>query len=119
MDEAAREKSGPAGIDEVLCDHNGEPLVVFLKSIGRRESNEAKLFSIRKALTIRNSLGLGKLVIERNSANAVKWVSGVKKPPWQLVTVVREIKSPLKGRKILFTKVNRSANGIANFFAKQ
>lgn len=76
------ENWGPTGVGGVLCNHTGKPLVIFLKSIGRRESNEAKLFSIRKALTIWISLGLGKLVIESNSANAVKWVSGVKKPPW-------------------------------------
>lgn len=58
-----------------------EPLVVFLESIGRRESNEAELFSIRKALTIWNSLGLYKLVIESDSTNEIKWVSEVKKPP--------------------------------------
>lgn len=65
------------------------------------------------------SLRLGKLVIERDSANAVKWVMGVKRPLWKLITVLREIKALLISREISFSHVSKSANEVAYFFTKQ
>lgn len=67
VDGATWGKLGPAGIGSVIRDHNGEPLVVFVESIVRKESNEAELLSIRKALTIWISLGLDNFMIESDS----------------------------------------------------
>lgn len=97
MDGASSGKSGPIGIGSILCDHNGEPVVVFLELIGKRESNETELFSIRKALTMWNSLGLDKLVTESDLTNAIKWVLGVNKLLWKLVTMIREMNALLEG----------------------
>lgn len=52
VDGAATVKPSPTGIDGVPLDHIGKPSVVFLESIGRRESNETELLNIRRALTI-------------------------------------------------------------------
>lgn len=37
--------------------------------------------SIRRALTLGVGLGGGRLVIESDYSNAIKWASGVKRPP--------------------------------------
>lgn len=73
VDGASRGKPGPIGIGGVLRDHLSHFSWVFSESVGIRDSNKAKLLSIRRALNISVGLGGGKLVIERDSANAIKW----------------------------------------------
>lgn len=59
---------------------------------------------------------LDRLVVKSDSANVVKWVSGVKKPQWKLITVVKEIKALLIGQEISFLQISRLANGVRDFF---
>lgn len=97
VDRAARGTSGPAGIRGVMQDHTGNSSIVFFEPVGRKESNEAELLSIKRALTIWTSIGRGKLFIESDSTNTVKWVTGVKRPSWRLAIVIREIKALIIG----------------------
>lgn len=52
MDGAAHRKSGPAGIGDVLRNHNGEVLNVFSKHVGVKNSNELEILAILEALCI-------------------------------------------------------------------
>lgn len=60
------------------------------------------------------SFGGGKLEIESDSSNAIKWARGVKRPPWRLITLVGEIKGLIVGLADFFTKngVEESILGI-------
>lgn len=69
-------KLGPAGIGGVLRNHVGHSTLVFPKSVEIRDSDEAELFSIRRALSIWADYGGSKLVIEGDSANVIKWARG-------------------------------------------
>lgn len=53
VDGVSRGKLGPVGIGGVLRNHSCLTLLVFIES-GMRDSNETKLFSIRRTLTIRS-----------------------------------------------------------------
>lgn len=64
MDRASRGKPGPKAIQGVSRNHNGLTSIVFTALVGIRDSNEAGLLSIRRALTIWIVYGHGKLVIE-------------------------------------------------------
>lgn len=57
-------------------------------------------------------------MIESDSSNAIKWASGVKRPPWRLITLVREIKDLAAGMEVFFSLISRSANGVVDFFVK-
>lgn len=46
VDGAAREKSGPVGIGEVLHISGGEVLVLFSKPISYMESNEVEVMAV-------------------------------------------------------------------------
>ena len=50
VDGAVRGKSGPAGIGGVLRNDKGEVLLMFSKSVGIRDSNEAEVLAILEAL---------------------------------------------------------------------
>lgn len=50
---SARGKMGLAAIGGVLCDST----IVFSKSVGLRDANEAELLVIRRALTLWTSFG--------------------------------------------------------------
>lgn len=52
IDEAARGKPGPAGIGGVLRDSDGASSIVFLESVGVRDSNEVVILAIKKALSL-------------------------------------------------------------------
>lgn len=72
VDGAPRGKPKPAGIRGVLRDHSASTSIVFSESVGIKDSNETKLFSIRRALSLELGVGGDKLVIKSNSSNAIK-----------------------------------------------
>lgn len=86
--------------------------------MGTKDSNEAKLVSIRRALVIGTGLRGGKLVVEGDSTNAIKWAMGLKRRPWRLIATVREIRAQVLGVEVSFVHISRTTNGVANFFTK-
>lgn len=80
-DGAAKGKSGPAGIEVVVHDNEGRTRLIFSESVEVMESNEAELRAIRHATFIWASIGIGNLIIEGESANAIAWVSEKVNPP--------------------------------------
>lgn len=117
VDGASRGKLGPTGIGGVLEYHNGISSLVFTQSVEIRDSNEAAVLSMRKVLTIWAGLRGGRLVSEGDSTNAIKWAKALKRPHWRLITTVKEIRALVEGLEVSFVKINRSTNGVANFFA--
>lgn len=93
VDVAARDKLGLAGIGGALCDSVGTSSIVFSKSMGLRDSNEAKILGIRRTLSLWVYNSEGKLIIEGDSANTIKWTRGSKCPCWKLVSIVRVTKA--------------------------
>lgn len=64
VDGAPKGKPGPAGIGNVLCNHNG---------LGTKDFNEAEVMAILEALWIFLASFQGKLTVESDSlTNAVK-----------------------------------------------
>lgn len=74
--------------------------------------------SIKRALTIWKDFGVGNLIIEGDSANAFKWASGLRRPPWRLTNVIREVRVLARELRVSFAQVGRSANGVTEYFAK-
>lgn len=62
--------------------------------------------------------GQGKLVIEGDLENRIKWTVGSMCPPSKLVLVSREIRALCSGREISFLLVRRSTIGVADILAK-
>lgn len=81
---------------------------------GVKDSNEAKLIGIRRALAFWANYGMS---IEGYSANAIKCARGSKIPPWKLLSVVRENNALVLTVDVFFQHV-RSVNGVADFLAK-
>lgn len=50
--------------------------------------------------------------------NAIKWMRGLKCPPWKLVSVAREVRALSLGQEVSFELVRRSTIGVADFLAK-
>lgn len=118
VDDASIGKPGSAGIGGVLRNHMGENSIMFNESVSIKDSNEAEILTIKRALIIWKDYGQGNLIIEEDSANAFKWALGLQRPPWRLINVVRKVRELAKGMEVSFTKVGRSANGVVDFFAK-
>lgn len=102
----------------MLRNHLGYTRIAFSESVGIKESNEAELLNIRRTLSLGAALRGEKLIIESDSFNAIKWAKGLKRPPWRLITLVREIKELFVGLEVSFSQISRSPNGVAVFLAK-
>lgn len=81
VDGASRGKPEPAGLGGVLRNHEGTTSIDFNESVGTTDSNEVEILNIRRILNIWNMFGQGKLIIEGDSTNAIKWVEGQRRPP--------------------------------------
>lgn len=47
-----------------------------------------------------------------------QWVKEDLHGDWRLIIVVREIRLLAEGMEVSFNKIGRTANGVANYFAK-
>lgn len=56
--------------------------------------------------------------MEGDLANAIAWAPGERKPPCDLLSIVRDISSLSKAKVISFQWVRRAANGVADFLSK-
>eukprot|EP00268_Persea_americana_P068026 TRINITY_DN9427_c0_g1_i1.p1 TRINITY_DN9427_c0_g1~~TRINITY_DN9427_c0_g1_i1.p1 ORF type:complete len:120 (+),score=19.95 TRINITY_DN9427_c0_g1_i1:825-1184(+) len=91
VDGAARGKPRPAGIGGVLRNSKGEVLFTFSKPIGIRDSKEAEVLAILKALCYFSRFFHGNLIVESDSSNVVAWVSNRKTNPWKLQFIFDKI----------------------------
>lgn len=75
LDGASRGKPRPTGMGGVLHNSKGEILFMFSMSVGVKESNEAEVMATLEALWYFSLSYRIKLMVEGDSANAVKWAS--------------------------------------------
>jgi ribonuclease HI len=72
VDRSSPGKPGPAGIGGVLRDHNGLLLRLFSIPVGIKDSNEAELLAVVKALelsTLKEDMFGKEVVVESDSRN--------------------------------------------------
>ncbi|XVE77290.1 hypothetical protein DITRI_Ditri13aG0050500 [Diplodiscus trichospermus] len=123
VDGSAMGKPGPVGIGCILIDHLDEKKMAFSKPIGIVDSNMAELMAIREAsiLFISSPWSLThKLIIESDSANAVKWVLNSKDVPWRVrkwATHIENRKAKVKDWSIVH--VLREGNCTTDALAKE
>lgn len=76
-----------SAVGGVLRDHKGKFIWVFSSPIPWVEINHAKILAIHRAIQLflaHDSIQGQKLIIESDSANAVKWCTTDTKGPWNL-----------------------------------
>ena len=118
VDGATRGKLGPAGIGGVLRNDKGEVLLMFSKSVGIRDSNEAESLAILEALRIFSTSFHGPLLVESDSTNAVGWLLKPDSRPWNFQFHFNEMKK-ISSLVVSFGHVLRRANSIADALVKQ
>ncbi|XP_073262728.1 uncharacterized protein [Populus alba] len=108
-----------AGIGGVRRDHRGIMSGMFSVPVGTKESNEAKLIAVVKALESKHRQDFAgkEFVIESDSANVVQWMNETSIRPWRY-------KDPFSlaerfSSQISFAHILREGNHCANVLAKQ
>lgn len=84
-----------------------------------KESNEAKVLTILEALHSYALWFYWRLIVESNSFNAISWMNTPANRPWKFFNYFQEIKLLSSSIQISFQHMSRSANGMADCFAKQ
>lgn len=113
-DGAARGKPDHAGIAGILCDDKGMVWCIFSKSVGIKESNEAKVLAILEALRVLSWSFQGGVIVESDSSNTISWGK-----PWKFHFYFDKIKPLAPCLQVVFCHVIRLANGLADALAKQ
>lgn len=113
-----------AAIGGVLRNNNGDFICIFSTPIPPMEINNAEVNAIYRALQITigslHKVQPENLVIESDSLNAVKWCTASEGGPWNLnfhFNFIRNIQQ--RYPSLLITHQVRSANHVADSFAKQ
>lgn len=65
---------------------------MFSKKVGVKESNENEVMAILEALRLFSHYFQTLLIVENDSANAVKWASNIIPRPWRFQFLFNEIK---------------------------
>ncbi|XP_021841155.1 uncharacterized protein [Spinacia oleracea] len=112
-----------SSIGGVLRDHNGNFMCLFSSPIPFMEINHAEILAIQRALKISmnsDRMIFSSLIVESDSANAVKWCNGDIKGPWNLSFAINFIRGlQNKGPNISITYKGRESNVVADSMAKQ
>ena len=112
-----------SAIGGVLRDQHGKFLCLFSSPIPLMEINHAEVLAIHRALRI--SLSMERplrrhIIVESDSANAVKWCNGEIKGPWNLSFQINFIRSMMRdGQSIEIIYKGRESNMVADNLAKQ
>lgn len=110
----------PAGIGGVLHNSDGVVLVVLSYDVGCMESNVDEVVTILEALhSFVSACFLALLVVERDSLNAISWVSSFATFPWRYQFNFNEIKYLSSLLRVKFQHMARLGNGFADSLAKQ
>ncbi|XVF39216.1 hypothetical protein PTKIN_Ptkin01aG0017700 [Pterospermum kingtungense] len=123
VDGASIGKPGSAGIGGVLCNHAGEELARFSKSVGIVDSNIAELLAIREAFLVfidSPFVSDNVLIIESDSKTAVNWVNSPLSAPWMVLNFINHIeclKKQIIGWEV--THIFREANQVEDQLAKE
>lgn len=119
VDGAAKGKPGLTGIVGVLRNYWGEVLYIFSKHVGIKDRNEAGVLAISwKLFAFFHIFFHHFLIVESDSANAISWVKSLK-GLWKMQFLQNEISHLISDINAMFQYISRSANGIADYLAKQ
>ncbi|XVE88639.1 hypothetical protein DITRI_Ditri19aG0085700 [Diplodiscus trichospermus] len=117
-------KPGLAGIEGILRDYLRMKKMAFSKPIGIADSNIAKLMAIREAFILfvssPNWCSTHKLIIERDSANVVKWVLNIEDVPWRMrkwAGYIENLKAKLTNWGVVH--IRREANNPTDALEKE
>ena len=116
-------EQGRAGIGGVLRNSKGEVLCSFSEFVGNVEAATAELLAIQKAMVLCVSNLVVKessIVFESDSRMAVNWILGGDFGNLEVLDVILDIRSMLRGfRNLSIGYVSRSANVMADSLAKR
>lgn len=108
-----------AAIGGVLRNHEGKFICLFSSSIPFMDINHAEILAIQRAIKISSSLEYcyhSQLIVESDSANAVKWCNGVTKEPWN-INFIKNAMDANHGIKVIHK--GRESNEVADYLAKK
>lgn len=112
-----------AAVGGVLRDDKGKFLALFSSPIPQMEINTAEVFAILRALKISLANGgpmFSNIIIESDSANAVKWALENVGGPWNLAFPLNFIRNARKSwPNLMITHKGRETNQVADCLAKQ
>ena len=91
---------------------------MFSTRVGIKDSNEAEVLAILKALPIFHTSFHHYLFVESDLANAISWVKSLR-GPWKMQFLFNEISHLISNLQVTFQHIRRSANGTANCLAKR
>lgn len=123
VDASLQAFSQKSAIGGVLRGSDGKFMCLFSSPIPLMEINHAEVFAIHRALKIlmaSSHLRLSNVIVESDSANAVKWCNGECPGPWCLNFIINFIRSTLlssPGISIVYK--SRECNMVADSLAKQ
>lgn len=106
FDGVAKGKPGPTWVG-VLCNMEGLTSL-FSVLVDIRDSNEAELIGIWRALVLWANFGQGKF----------KWAGGSKRPPWKLLSVAKEIRALCSSMDVSLQHGRQLANRVADFLSE-
>lgn len=114
-------KPSPNSIGGIFQCDKGQELLFFCKLIGEKNSSEAGIWMVPKALrkwefylSFRSSL-----IVKSDLANAISWVTSRQRDPWKFQLPLNEIKPLVSARWVEFQHINKSTNNVTDSLAKQ
>ena len=123
VDASLQPLSQKSAIGGVLRGSDGKFKCLFSCPIPLMEINHAEVFAIHRAIRIllaSDYLNSSGVIIESDSANAVKWCNGETPAPWSLNFIINFIRrSMLSSPGISITYKNRESNIVADSLARQ
>lgn len=90
--EGADAASFPPEVGTTQGRAKGEVVLMFSKKVGVKESNENEVMAILEALQLFSHSFQTLLIVENDSANAVKWASNIISRPWRFQFLFNKIK---------------------------
>ncbi|XP_077242341.1 uncharacterized protein LOC143882820 [Tasmannia lanceolata] len=110
---------GEAGLGGLCRNDKGKVLWAYSGPIGVADSNEAEVRAAHSGIKHLDSSVFDKIIVEGDSLNVIRWLSGVAIPPWRFLPFFEEIEDLVQGSSIVFEHVRRIANAEADSLARE
>ena len=99
FDGAAREGIGVAG--GVLCDANGEALLVYVRRVGEGSNNKAEATTLLWGLQLITNLQMKEITIEGDWKLIIDMANGASQLGWKICNIIMEIWNFLGGLDVV------------------
>ena len=123
VDASLKVSESKSAIGGILRNHRGEFLCMFSSPVPFLEINHGEILAIFRALKISSTMDCclhKKIIVESDSANAVKWCNGDIDGPWSLAFIINFIKNAMaRDNSMEITYQGRESNMVADSLAKQ